>query len=225
VIKQSRKWIKLLDEALLSKQLEEEAEIPQDGIMDDSLAIHLETAQWLKERKSLFDCRKGFVSTERQRLVAALAGESTPAWKRQPLAWQRTTARVVISFILVLSFFLLTSSVALAAQASTPGEGLYPIKTFVEDARLMLTFDRTRDTELQLKFAQEHLVECANLISDGRYDDALIALHNYDKYIIAASRSVRSIEDPQVASALSRSLSETLLQNSMIIGYLITDMQ
>ena len=195
-----------------------------ESVEENSQLSLLDVATWLKERRSLVEPRAGFLAADRKRLISAL-GEQNRSNKQWGLSWQGKTIRLAIAGLMVFCILLMSNGVALAAESAMPGDGLYPVKTLVEDARLMLSLDEVRDAELQIEYAQQHLVDCASLLAEERYEDALIALHNYDKYIIAATRSVSSIEDSQVASELSRSLSETLLQNTMIIQYLLSDIQ
>jgi hypothetical protein len=98
--------------------------------------------------------------------------------------------RLAISAIIVLLIFLGGGGVALAAEDSLPGNVLYQVKLSKEDIRLALTLQPSKEARLHLQYANEHLVDCAILASDGRRDDAMISLLKYEHHIASASRLV-----------------------------------
>jgi hypothetical protein len=108
--------------------------------------------------------------------------------------------------MIIMLSLLSGGGVVLAAEASLPGEGLYPLKTATEYVRVGLTFDASKEASLHLQFAQEHLVACAIVASQGRYEDALTALRNYEHHIASTGRIVHTLNQS------GNGISDTILQ-------------
>lgn len=117
-----------------------------------------------KDVKKLFaDIRNVPVDTEflrslRLRLESDI--RATPALARQPFAYRR-----VLSAVTAAGLFLGVSGTVFASQASLPGEPLYPVKKFTEEARLAVTPGDQSKAELRLSLAQERLKEINTLLS------------------------------------------------------------
>lgn len=75
-----------------------------------------------------------------------------------------TLARIILLAAIALGS---TGVTAYAAQESLPDEALYPVKTWIEDARLGLTADPQTDFDLLLSFIEERIVEIEALVQQG----------------------------------------------------------
>jgi hypothetical protein len=75
-----------------------------------------------------------------------------------------------------------------------PGDFFYPVRTASEDIVLVLTLQPSKKADRHLLFAQDHLVACALAASQGRYEEAKIALRNYERHIAGAGRLEPSLK-------------------------------
>jgi len=187
----------------------------------EDLHPELEAAVWLHTNRGAVNPRPGFIPATRQWLVAQVGQESLSKF---PIIWHSPVFRFATVVFLVLSFLFTSSGAALASVDALPGDDLYPVKTLLEDAHLAFTLDTSRDAELRIQFAQRYLVECAILVSAERFDDALIALQNYDRHIVGISRIVRSL-DGQIKSGdlLLADFSKMLMQDATIFHFLLSE--
>ena len=71
-------------------------------------------------------------------------------------------SKVLATFLVFMMFF----GVNLAAQASVPGEPLWPVKRSIEEAELSLTFDPVKKTEVHIKHVSERLDEIDKILED-----------------------------------------------------------
>jgi hypothetical protein len=105
-----------------------------------------------------------------------------------------------------------------------PGDGLYPVRAVSEFAQLAWACDPVRQAELQLGYAQQYLLDYANLVSRGDYESARLALRNHDRYFLNVNRILRTSADPanvQIVS-LAREFTHRLAQDVALIGLLPT---
>ncbi|MBW8012022.1 MAG: hypothetical protein FVQ83_12425 [Chloroflexi bacterium] len=107
--------------------------------------------------------------------------------------------------ILTVSILLLggISGTAYAAQDALPGDLLYPVKNWVEDAWLIISLDEAGDTWLRLEFAQNRLEEISLLRQEKPAQDIELAFSNFNKNIQAAGLLLQNLEDndnPQTES-------------------------
>ena len=69
-------------------------------------------------------------------------------------------------FIAGFLVIAMSSTVALAAQASVPGQVLWPVKRSIEKAELTLTFSQVKETEVHLKHVNNRLGEIDKILKD-----------------------------------------------------------
>ena len=202
--------------------------LAQPGDDRAELAGLIHTAAQLQDQAEFYQPDPDYLTRNRARLLARIQA-SRPVRGRQFAwwtAWKRQSPllRVVSAVVVLMVVFFSGSSLTLAAHDALPGSGLYPLRKLVENLRLGLSIDPTRDAELHLDFAQSYLVDCALLASQGRYPQARQALQNYDQHIVAAGR----ILGPEVAfgnwqnGALQSDLYLTLTQDAAIVDLLPT---
>lgn len=120
---------------------------------------------------------KEWLEKTRYELLAEVAAQSKLSQARR-LDWSeradlffsaalRRVAPSVTKMIAVLLIVSLGSGVALAAQASVPGEMLWPVKRSMEQAELSLTFSQVKETEIHLKHVNNRLGEIDKLLQDN----------------------------------------------------------
>jgi len=93
-----------------------------------------------------------------------------PPW----LAQRRGVALVVVLVLALLASSLGAGTAV--ADAAKPGESLYSLDLFIEDARLKLAPTDQQRASLQIDYAQERLAETADTLDDVVDDDASAAL-------------------------------------------------
>ena len=71
-------------------------------------------------------------------------------------------SKVVAGFLIIM----MGSGVSMAAQASVPGQALWPVKRSIEKAELTLTFSPVKETEIYIKHANERLDEIDKILKD-----------------------------------------------------------
>jgi hypothetical protein len=122
------------------------------------------------------------------------------------IAW----ARVAMSCLVVLTLLsTLGGGTAYAAQSSLPGDLLYPVKTGVEDVRLLVAPDSPAKAELNLEFALTRLVEMSELAT-GKGGKAELAVEGYRRNLNAAGRQIMRISDAAALPGLLESALENL---------------
>jgi hypothetical protein len=61
---------------------------------------------------------------------------------------------------------LMGSGVSIAAQASVPGQALWPVKRSIEKAELTLTFSSVKETEIHIKHVNERMDEITKILGE-----------------------------------------------------------
>lgn len=192
----------------------------------DELSSLLETATWLQERRDALAPRPEFLAASRQRLMARIEQEkavstqtSTPKSLRTVGAsvWvtlvslftqKRYAYQFLVATLLLVFLVATTSGVAAAAQASIPGDTLYPVKTTLERIQLALSFSEARRAQLYVTFAERRLVEVQNLVIEGRFELLHDTIEQFNTQANEASRLLRSVG--AVNSLLARELANQL---------------
>ena len=95
--------------------------------------------------------------------------------RARPTGWKsffkpaRSPMFLLAKIMLIVSLMIGgAGATAVAAQSSLPGDGLYPIKLIVEDARVALTSDPQAQIDLRLELAQVRTQEMQQLIAHQR---------------------------------------------------------
>ena len=194
----------------------------------DDIRPELEAANWLLKQSQVFDPRPGFVSASQSRLVSRIrdgkmaenplvrdsAQVDVLTWLGSLFGRLRLAPRYVIAIILVISFFVGTSGVALASQDALPGEALYSMKLAVEDLSLAVTLPVAGDARLHIQFAERRLIEIQALLIEERYDEIGPVAGAYKEQIRLALKDINSfaVTEPQMASQVA-----SLLENALAV--------
>ncbi|PIR07005.1 MAG: hypothetical protein COV55_01095 [Candidatus Komeilibacteria bacterium CG11_big_fil_rev_8_21_14_0_20_36_20] len=73
-----------------------------------------------------------------------------------------SVSKVIAGFLIIM----MGSGVGFAAQASVPGEVLWPIKRSIEKAELTVTLSPVRETEVHIKHVNKRLAEIDKIVKD-----------------------------------------------------------
>jgi DNA-binding response OmpR family regulator len=115
----------------------------------------------------------------------------------QGRSWVRNLA---LGIILALAA---AGGVFVVAGQALPGESLYPVKTGVEQVRLLLNRDHVGEAQLHLQFASTRLDEAEMLLNQEKYEAVPTALVEFEGQVEDASQimtSALSQEQPQAIS-------------------------
>jgi hypothetical protein len=183
----------------------------------EELASLLDTASSVRERAGVSP-RPGFRLTSRQRLLERLEPHQHPL-KRWLLRHTRKNAGPVFlprlvplwTIILVAAVSLIGGGTAYASGSALPGDGLYPLKLSIEEARLFLA-DNAGDVSLTIQFAQNRAEEINALIEADREADLSLAVDLFSDQVTAATDSLTVLAqtEPERAAQLGSQLDQTL---------------
>lgn len=183
----------------------------------EELASLLGTASSVRERAGVSP-RPGFRLTSRQRLLERLEPHQHPLKRWFLRRTRKNTGPVFVprlvplwTIILILAVSLIGSGTAYASGSALPGDGLYPLKLSIEDARLFLA-DDARDASLKIQFAQKRAEEIQALIETHREKDLSLAVDLFSNQVAAATDSLTVLAqtEPERAAQLGSQLDQTL---------------
>ncbi|MFN3309563.1 MAG: DUF5667 domain-containing protein, partial [Anaerolineales bacterium] len=186
------------------------------------LAPLLESALWVRSQRESLSLSPQRQADLRERVLKAVQAESLPRKRRElhpaqqhrraflsRAAWVWSTAVLLLICLLALT----TSGVAFASQNSLPGDPLYAVKTAVEEARLLATWDATQRARLRLEYAERRLEEVSRLSQQGRYEETAIALSDYEVQLhLALQEAQRAIRIQSLQAQPLRAEIEAHLQ-------------
>ena len=106
----------------------------------------------------------------------------------------------VVAFVLVVS---VGSGFTMFAQASVPGEALWPIKRNIEEAELVLTTNPVKKTELHIKHINTRLDEIDQILKDGNITEDSSktekaikqAVSHLEKDVVAVDNSLKIVKE------------------------------
>ncbi len=163
--------------------------------LDPQIASQIKK-QYLVQGASLrqsFVAEKGFITS------------SKPIQKRFFLGLlPRTPLAVGLAALLVVLVLLLVGGTITvsAAQGSLPGQALYQVKTWSEDARLSLTFSDKNKLNLTLDYTNRRVDEISSLLAKGKTIDN--------------QTTVRFQQELDSALQLAADMNDAQLQNSLV---------
>jgi len=116
-----------------------------------------------------------------RRLRAQIRSQAPPAaplrQKRPRLAFRLASVAVVVALLASVS------GVAYAAEASLPGDDLYPVKQVIEQIQLGLSQSEEAEAKLWVRLSEERLREAEQLSAKGRPEDLPAALEGYGRAV------------------------------------------
>jgi hypothetical protein len=167
----------------------------------DELADLLNVMQFVKDNlKESVD--EDFRWRTRSTLVnRVVSHQPVTIWDKSRLRFRETfTLRrrkpiMQLIVIVTLLFSLVSGGSVLASENAIPGDFLYKVKLFVEEARLVLTGEE-KEVELYLQFAEKRLREVESLAERGRFEGIGVALDRFENHIDGATRSIPAERPP-----------------------------
>ncbi len=111
--------------------------------------------------------------------------------------------RALAPAFLLLILLAASAGTVFAAQASLPGEALYPVKLFGEEVRLSWTTDPEQKAELLLDYAATRVDEITSLALSGLPVPQPV-LDRLDEQFSEAAQLAASLDDAQLANLMSR---------------------
>jgi hypothetical protein len=127
---------------------------------------------------------------------------------------RKTTTIKTLVILVILAVFLFAgiSITTVAAQASIPGDALYPVKTTIEQTRLNLSRDAGNRAQMHMGFAEQRLGEISQLIQEGRYREIGPAVLAFEENINNAIIELETVAqgDPARAARLALDVASAL---------------
>jgi hypothetical protein len=120
---------------------------------------------------------------------------NTLMWLRETFSIKRRKPLVQLVVLVTLLLSLVSGGSVLASENAIPGDFLYPVKMFVEEARLVLTGEE-KEVELYLQFAEKRMREVESLAERGRFERFEVALDRFENQIDGAARSIPAERPP-----------------------------
>jgi hypothetical protein len=150
--------------------------------------------------------------------AAALAPVSA-AERRRHRGWnlnrkERFAMNILISILVVAGLLFGGSATVYAAQDDLPGQILYPVKTWSEDARLSLAADPQQQIDLLMEFAQRRVEEMVALTAQGLTPPAGVQAR-LERHLKEALQIAAGMDDASLQIAIRHI--QTALQNDLQI--------
>jgi hypothetical protein len=126
--------------------------------------------------------------------------ELTKTWRGKERRKMLITFTTIM--VILVSVFGSIATVS-AAQGSLPGEVLYPVKTWSEDARLALASANEAQLDLNLAFSEERLEEIVALRAAGQAIPEGTA-QRFEQHLEAALQNAAGLDDDHLPPALEQ---------------------
>lgn len=183
--------------------------------IEDELRPRLEAAVWLRTARFALATRPAYIHDSRKYIEAKIA-EIKPRGVLRKIFWRYTTQRwvfnIVAPVVILLFLALVINSAVLTARLSIPGDPLYSTKLFLEDARMVLTFNPADKSNLSMEYTRHRTSEFVELVLDGDYEYLPAATRRLEAEIIASLHSLNnlSLTDRESEHLKTAELQQTL---------------
>lgn len=160
----------------------------------DASAAEASRAKFLAELNALFPATVPLVEAAprpRPRPVP----EKRKAQRPASIFARPSFAYALIAVLALLILFAGGIVTAQAAEYALPGDGLYPVKIGLEQARLALTFSPEQEINLYMEYANRRLDEAEALVEIGRVEDAETMLMELQVYVQKANNLQRLVSE------------------------------
>ena len=111
--------------------------------------------------------------------------------------------QIVVSLLVVIASLAGFSGTLYAAQDDLPGQALYPLKTWSEDALISLTADPSLRTERLLNLAQRRVEEAVALMQEGQ-EPPDIVFQRMERHLAQAMEQIALQENGKMARNLAQ---------------------
>lgn len=168
----------------------------------EEIRCEYETALWLLDRRAQVEPAPEFLNRSKKRMLnriqtvttvekiahsaqTAGAGKTNPRPYRQPSSrvTRQRAYRFAVALALILVLALSFTGTAYASQGTLPGETLYPVKLWTEDARLALASTPAEQASLRVEFSERRLDEVQLLFESGQGPLSISVLDRYDQQV------------------------------------------
>jgi hypothetical protein len=163
----------------------------------NELAALLDTALILKSAK-IPSPNPAYFRAGKARLISQIKQEQQVTvfdrWSNFVRALTPTSLkRQAVSLVLLVTllFVMLSSGTVYASAHALPGDALYPVKTAIEDLRLVVASDE-RDSELYIQYTALRMEEIQSLVDAGREQDLAVALQRFEENLLGASQLIEN---------------------------------
>jgi len=159
--------------------------------LDELLHLYPGDEAWLKPMLLSAESTRHAVALPAMPAEKKLAGErrirahiQSRAAGRAPSRGRRLRPAFALAGVaLVVAMLGSISGIAYAAEASLPGDGLYPVKQAIEQAQLALSQTPEAEAQLLARLSEERLREAQQLSAKGRPEDLPVALEGYGRAV------------------------------------------
>lgn len=134
-------------------------------------------------------------------------------FKRKERSPMTTLLRAVLALTLILAG---TGTTAVAAQASSPADALYPVKLMIEDVRLALTVEPEAEFDLLLAMVDERFEEIEALSRQGEPVPAEVTARLQEQVQLALRHAAR-LDNGSLKQAMERMRVMTQEQNRALV--------
>lgn len=136
----------------------------------------------------------------------------------QPDRW----LHLVVGALVILVALFVTGGVMTAfAQHALPGDALYSLKIWAEDAQLLLATEPQDDLALALNFTDVRLSELSTLIAEGDPVPAELTVRLQEQLELALQTTLR-MPDRELAAAMVQVQQHTEQQQNLMLGLMFS---
>ena len=133
---------------------------------------------------------------------------------------------VAVAMLAITVVFSTAFGTVQAAQASLPGETLYPVKLGIEQAQVSLAFSEERKTELEMSFADVRLHEVVEIIQteqqeEEEVDDINIniktAIIGFSEKMDSVQKRLEKIEQEETSEEVVLEISGLVNEKTLVL--------
>jgi len=127
-----------------------------------------------------------------------------------------------LGLLAVLLVVLLGSGVMYASAQAMPGDFLYPVKIFIEDARSIISGD-DKEADLQIDLSKQRIKEVDRLIDDHKFENIPDVVERYVRHMDKISTAIDSQSSDQEVATDEKSevISSELRKNIEVLEELL----
>jgi len=186
----------------------------KEPVIDPELEKFFQSVQAIPDRRSgrEMEGKKAFLREARLMEAAVSKAADSRLNQRAYIGKERISMWKLAGALMIAVSTLLGGAVVAGAQEAMPEDGLYPVKTWSEEVRLLVVGDPLSKMDLALEFADRRAEEIVHQIDAGLpVADAVIArLMNEDDLALAIAAQAGEAEAPAALEKVRARLEEHL---------------
>ena len=214
----------MLEDSLVRGELIEQTQ-GESAEIREQISGQLAAGFWLRKKGGSLNPRPGFIDSSKAYVVSRIL--TTDGVLDVGGQISRKSPRLSIQFItlIVVIVVIFLGGFISAAGMSLPGDPLYELRTMGENLVVILVINPEHRAQLHWTYAQEHLVDCAKVVSLGRREDAQKAFINFERHMVGMSRVVNKIssENGSLSNLNVHDVSRMYLEGMMIFRVLVPE--